>query len=398
MVVPWATACGARTELSAFNADAGPTPDSAVDAPVDAKPDSTPDAPVPTCTLAWEACKPVFGPLVVSGSDLGQSPDVAFTGTNLLVIYDAYAGNTLSAVSLDGKILWSEDVGGVQQPRLSWNPALGVGLAAVDSGLRWLGADGKPVGSFVATKIEGSSLYGDVCPTASGFTVFYGSNGYSTPPPLAFALLGPQPSATVEWKLLAQGAPRGAAEHTRGPEGLAQYAVSTAYQGAHGDLWEVKANEAPTLVSEFGAMLPLDGAGYSAGVAQKGGHFYLLWGGPDPKDYLWLQWVIDVTTGARQQINKSNNGSSGHMIMLGDEILIASPAIVDPEAVTVVPYDPVTGITKKMLTLANAPHTSHSPRMINTPRGFAVVWNEATGDANGLSALLESFDCCVMQH
>ena len=38
---------------------------------------------------------------------------------------------------------------------------------------------------------------------------------------------------------------------------------------------------------------------------------------------------------------------------------------------------------------------SSSPRLTNTPTGYAVVWTETDGTGDGLIPMLQIFECCV---
>lgn len=384
--------CGARSGL--VSGGGGDT--------TDAGTDDGDAGVIASCEVYWEACTARTDAIVVS-EGMGQAPDIAWDGHELLVVYDDAGANTLAHVSLDGVVAARVQLRGIQAPRVTWNPLLGAGVVVVDSGVQWLGRDGWPVGDYVPAALEGSQLAGDVSATADGFLLLTGAVAYGTPPSLYYAVLGAEPG-DVSFEGLAEGGPRAPAGHANGADGLARWAVSTAYYVDVGEVYRLDgALDPPERVVELAGALPLGGEGYGASIAERDGRLYVLYDGAPPPGGGWTEWILEVDPvagGVRTwQVDRSANGGAGELLAFGDVLVVASPAIHPQHVVSLGTFepdaDPPVGV---LLELASpAAFVSHSPRLTPTPTGLAVVWNESSDSTEGLSAMLQVFDCCARE-
>lgn len=95
----WLAACGARSGLSRLGEDT----DGAVEGPVASSDGGAPDTgtPVARCMPRWDLCRTTAGPLLVSGSELGQYPDPVWADEQLLVVYDGDAGGNMVSQPTD---------------------------------------------------------------------------------------------------------------------------------------------------------------------------------------------------------------------------------------------------------------------------------------------------------
>ena len=388
-------ACGARTGLSVAgdDADAG----DAVDASTNHDPDG---GVVESCEVWWGACSVRTEAFQIS-EDHGQSPDLAWDGRELLVVYDAQdGGNVLAHVRLDGTVRGRVALGGIQQPRVTWNPVLRSGLVVVDSGVQWLGNDGWPVGEYVRAPIDGWQLSGDVSATATGFLLLTGTNAYGAPPPLYYAVLGAAPME-LSFNLLAQGGPRAPAVHANGPDGLARWAASTTYYDAVGAVYRVGDQYYPPEVAyEIDDLLPLEGNGFVSAIAEHEGVIYLLYeGAPGSEPSPWTQWMLELHPegpARTWQIDRSPNGGAGDLLSFGDTLVIASPAIHPDHRVSLAAFRPDVDppIGNLWVVATDGFTVSHSARLTPTPTGLAVVWTEGREAFDGLVVMLEVLDCC----
>jgi len=348
--------------------------------------------PVPECVVAWGACAPKTPSFLVSADDLGQSPDVDWTGQHFLVVYDSFSSNHIAAVSTDGEVLWREAAGGLQSPRIAYHRGLGVGLMVADSGVRWLDGSGKPIGSFVDASMPGWQLAGDVSPTQDGFLVLSGAGAHSDPPPLYAAHLSADPSA-VNWTWVADGAPRSPPEHALGPDGLVAWAASNVWSSPTGELYEVNNAGDLSMSFDLGPIFPAGGEGDIIGLATYQNELFVLYSGT-PGVPAWSQWVLHVSSGESFRVDRSNNSFSGHLLAFADALLISSSAIHPFSQVSVGRYDTASGTVEPDFVLSTGGHVAHSARMTRWARGFAVVWSESSGDTDGNSAWMQIFECC----
>lgn len=384
-----AAGCGARTELLTVRAvlDAGSRRDGGDATTVQDA------AAAPACRVAWSACQPgrETTDVVVSGTESGQLPDIAWDGRELLIAYGSETGNKVVGVSLTGTVLWREPVGGTQWPRITWNAALNVGVVVMDSGVRWLDSAGRINGPFVSATVPGSQLYGAAIPTRRGFTVLSGTNAYAIAPELYVAAVGPTPGPRVDFLLATNGAPRSPPEFTTGADGLATYVVSTVWHSMRGDFFPV----APDGVIQ--PAIPLDmhlsPSSHVAGVAERNGIAFVL--SATTTSQLVLNTVTnDVVSDPLVLDFTAPRANSGHLARLGDDILVAGERSSHTPGVQVGVLDmTITGGIGARTVVGST--ESQSPRLTVTPRGVAIVWNEPDHATSGLAAHLTVLECCM---
>jgi len=397
--------CGARTGLvDDYNAaEAGPR-----DGGPPTDPDAEPDdggahptdggGPPSDCERrSWNSCVPLPEPVLVSGSDLGQAPDVVFTGEKLLVIYDSYAGGTVASITLDGQIDGLEPILGTQRPRIAWNRGLETGLVVMDSTLQWIDEFGRPIGEVQRMEHDGWQLNGDVAPVEGGFILLSGVGAHSEEPPLYWMHLGQEPEP-FDWMFLHEGGPRAPAEHCLGADGFLSRVVSATWSSDLGELYRYDGLGELTVERALDGTLPTAGFGFPGGLAELDGRVYLLWGGsPSGPPGIWSLTMVELDGESTTQwrIERSSRGSAGHLIVLGGELVIMSSAIHPSHQMSLTAFDPEHDEPMgDLVVLGGEGRTSHSPRMALTDEGLAAVWSEGTGDVDGNSTLLQVFDCC----
>ncbi len=379
------SACGARSELLFSGQDSTP-PDAVSDVMASDVP------PTMACTVAWPACRPVTEAINVSGTDLGQQPDVVWDGRELLVVYDGDRGNTVAGVTLDGTILWREEAGGIQAPRIAWNPVLHAGLVVMDSGVRWLDATGHVTGSFVRVEIPGSQLAGAAVPTAGGFLLLSGALSYSSPPPLFAAALGATPSTSVSLTRVAEAGPRSAPEFVVGADGLGTFAASSVWHSMVAELYRITPAGGVRDPVAFGSRLPA--SSHVVGAAERDGLVSVLTCS-SATSALTVTAVRDYIIGAPSTLDfTSPRSNGGHIVHIGNDLVVAGEQSSQSTGVQLAALrgGTSTGLGTPLIV---APTGSQSPRMTLTPRGVVVVWNQAIGQGSGLSALLRVYDCCT---
>jgi hypothetical protein len=385
-----AVGCGKRPGVGIWDPDGSVAgPDGSGDGTV-AAPDGSPP---PECVrIEWPECQPVGEPVQIT--DEGDMPDVAWTGNRFLVVTEKDWGNEVVALNADGMELFREDVDGIQFPRIAWNPVLQVGLVAVDSGLRWLDSNGRPTGDYVPANVQGYQLSGDLAATQGGFFLFNGTNIYGTPPPFDVAVLGPTPGPIV-WQRVADWGPRSPAEHVNGPDGRVRWVASTVWYLNIGELYRVD-QQGLVLDETLDGVLPQNGEGFVAGLAEYDDRVYMLYGAaPVDPDNVWTQWVIELWGDEfrRWRIDRSHNGSDGHLLTLGSTLLVASSSIHSSYRVSLATFNPYSTQNpiggEQDLYVLGGYGLSRSARMALSDVGFAVTWWEE-GSVN-----LQIFDCCL---
>jgi len=359
-----------------------------------------PDATVvPACTVAWSACQQKAPRTLVSGNENGQTPDVAWTGQQFLVVYSGITSAYMPfvdivAVDPDGQLLWREEVGGLQSPRVAYHRGLGTGLVVVDSGLRWLDGSGKPTGTYSSFPPLGWQFAGDVSPVEDGFLVVAGSLASMSAPSLVVAEVGPTPSEP-DFVEIDSEVPRGRPEHALGPDGLVTWLASKLLNKTAGELYAVSSSGELTKSVEFDALIPDDGKGELRGLAEYQNETYALYGGaPSSTNPDWSLWMFRLQSGVAQRIDESAYGNTGHLIALDDALIVSANALHAWGHVSVGRYDPATGAVDVAFVLGDSAHQGHSSRMTRWARGFAVVYSEVQDDI-ALSSYLEVYDCCV---
>jgi hypothetical protein len=222
-----------------------------------------------------------------------------------------------------------------------------------------------------------------------------GQNGGTAP--LEYALVG-QTAGAVQWHLPHEGTPREPPEHASDDAGVARWAVSTVIGQAVGEIYRVADDGTPAETTTIESLVP---AGMppsaAAGLASFRGRTIMLYATGDMYTSARL-WLIDVGSGQTWPIDiaESNGAREGHLLSLDDALLVVSPAI-DPESkLAVASFDPESGTLGSPHVLGDfASLVGEEPRMTRTARGFAVVWAHFGANAQRVSVLLQSFDCCT---
>ena len=385
--------CGARSDVGALSEhDAGGTLDASSPGPDASVPDAaSADAgspPIGSCVVGWSACHPIHSPIEIAPTR-SEGPDLAWSGHELLVVYDVSPGVRVAAVTLDGAIAWTDDVGGVQDARIAYDVEAGAGMVVSDSAVRWLGADGRPVGELVRLPFMGWQLGGDVAETGSGFVVTGGAIAYAGEAPgLYYDRFGRAPGG-FSLGLIEETGPRAKPEHDHGDDGRATVIASTTWDGTLGELYVAGDGGPPEPFAPIG-----DDAGQVIGVAAIGDDLFLL----RSREGWTLTLEHRTSDGALVQsfvVGTSGRGASGHLLRLGSDLIVAGQPIGDADAVTVAGLRPgreeLVVVPMRVATRS----VSHSARLARIPYGFAVAWNQTDDTTIGLVAVVQLFECCL---
>lgn len=290
--------------------------------------------------------------------------------------------------TLDGVERFRAPLSGTQAPRVAWNPRTHTGLVFMDSLVRWLDADGRPSEASIRPGL-GFQTKGDVAAVGDGFVVMIGANSYSSPPPLYAARMPPRPVDAIEFEVVADGGPRAVPEHATDAAGFATFAVSLLWGSGSGEVWRLDVPDAPALEAE----LSVPGALDILGVVQRDGTRLALHGnGSTGGDH----YLTDIDAGETALVTQVPSGLTGHLELLGGAIVGAfrDGTGGTPEPIVVAELALEGEVVRGMIPLSERGRLAHSPRLARTPRGLAIVWSEATGDTDGMSARLAVLDCC----
>ena len=367
-------ACGSKSALESGGEPSRPNPS----LPADAAP------PVSGCEQDCGSCTPV-GP-VIAIAERGQRPDVAFGAGMLLVAHDDPEGNALVAVSLAGERLWSERLGGTQRPRIAYDRTAGAGLVAFDSGVRWLGADGRPVGEPQRLEV-GYMAAPDVAAVEGGFTLVIGAFTFAEPPPLYFARVGTTPGP-IDLVEIAPIGPWHGGEHAVDEWGRATLGAVSSWEGPAGFLFDLTTGRPPEGI----ALLELT-SGPVLGMARgREGEVLLLRNG---RSGLKLQrQVVGEGRGVDTWLGMDPRGQDGHLVALGERsVALVTSSLSPSDGVTLGCVDPRSAMSVSGATeLAERP--TLSVRATATPEGLAVVWTEQN-DAGEPAPRMRLLDCCI---
>ena len=351
-----------------------------------------------TCELRFDACRRVGEPVRVSGTSIGQSPDLAWDGHEALVTFDAPGhGVELAAVDLDGRILWMEALPGTNA-RVAWNPRARAGLVVTSDTIAWLGSDGKPVRRTNAPHVVNVTFDGSPFATEAGFLVASGvaSHASSAPPiPFSVAVVG-APADTIAWKRVdddgIQSPPVG------GPTGAVEWIVTRARK-ATARLFPVSP------AGDLGAPIKLTNPPGMRAVAVVGERHEPVVLFADEAEALWSVAVHGGSAAAPEKVGvTSRRSATAAVLRLGDRLLLGADKIGDSPGVALAPYDAATS-PHIGAPLAIGPDKSQHLRVVPTDRGFVAVWNIADEGAplvtlmnhapvHGLSTMLAVYGCC----
>jgi hypothetical protein len=276
----------------------------------------------------------------------------------------------------------------VQQARIAYDVEACAGMVVADSAVRWLGADGRPVGELARLPFMEWQLGGDIAETASGFVLASGAIAHGEDPPGFFYDRFGRAPGGIALALVDAVGPRAIAEHDTDEDGRATLIASTTWDGTAGELYDA---------GDVGPPLRVDGIGnangHVVGVAALGDDVFLLrsregW-------TLTLEQRSADGTMRAFLLGESPRGSTGHLMRLGDGLVVASNAITPDDRVTVAGLrpdrDPILSVPMPVATRAH----SHSPRLTPIPFGFALGWSETDDPATGLYSMVQLFECCL---
>ena len=384
------TACGARSDLDASSRTRGGSQTG------DRQPDDG-DRPLPPppprCDdVAYSACTAWPAPVVVSRFEDGRSlfPDVAWFDGVHVVTYGTLHGDSVRAATLDanGTVLWNEGVGEPGEARIAFHPGFATGVVSTEHGVRWLGADGVPRGTFMLTEpsgISSDSVNHDVFGTPDGFgTVVAPTSDPGNVSEGVFGLMPPT-EGSITWLSYRDDNVGPALEHATGADGLVHRLVVEdsaeaifVYDWAQGPAGPV-------------ALYPLNGATtFNDGFVTDGTTSFVQRANQNVMTFLQLSEGGETIV---HSLSLDTSETAGpHVERLGTanglrEIVVADVRIAEGW-MSVAHFDPIR--SEIIAPLIIGP-TGRNPRMSRTSRGLAVTWvDAATGEV-----LLNALDCCV---
>lgn len=345
----------------------------------------------------WSECRRIGEPVRVSETKIGQSPDVAWDGTEALVAYETPSeGSHLVAVDAAGRILWTELVAGMT-PHIAWNPRSRSGLLVTNQTIAWLGRDGKPAHRTNAPRTTNVGFHYAVAAMGEGFIVASGVGSHaSNAPPVAFSIatIG-APSDTIDWKRMDDDGLRHAPAIAT-PD-AATWIVSQPFKTA-AQLFSIRDIGARPLV--------LPGASTLRAVAigeERKEPFVVL-----ADDTTHALSVTSVRSGSPTPPAdlgvRSTRSGSAVVLHVGGRLVIGADKIGDSPGVALAPLDlaPTPSVGAP---LAIGPEASQHLHAVANDRGFVATWNIADEAApmvtlvshapiHGLSAMLAIYACC----
>jgi hypothetical protein len=344
--------------------------------------------PPPACDRArFDACTTLEEPIRLTGPDeRGQDPDLVWTGSELLVVFwhttGAGADGKLTALDLDGRVLFTDVVPAVNGVRIAWNPRIERGLVLGSWSAQWLGADRRPFGERYRVVPEAANS--SVAPTEHGFLLASGRN--SATGELMVSTAGTEP-AELRWRTVAGPGQRFSSSMALDAFGRAQWLWS------HRELFRVLPD------GELGELFPVSPAHDDHEI---------------PHDVVTLRDRVIATrhSGHRSAVEvlSFEDGREAHrrlvlermgspnsaLLRLGDEVLLFSSSLSRDYTMAAAPLDIDTlELGPDVLQVGDeGPAVSHSARAAIIPGGFAVVWSQGDGGV-GLHTRLQIADCCV---
>jgi len=381
--------------------DAGSTLDAlrqdgqGADGQTDARP---PDGGPSPCKPTYGACRisfPSKQPVLFGGPD-SQDPDVAYGNDQILVTYQDYNPNVSSAalVGFDrmGNQLFAENhIGGINNPSIAWNRALGVGAIAADSGVRWLDSTGHPVGDFIDVPVFGNQAAPTISPTADGFVVVAPVNGYEegSRPITGFTFLGPTPQ-TFSWqKLTDDDEPWNVFACAEDANGMAQWFASNQWFGGNAGLWSTGAS---SLTHVADLTVPAEPSSMTSLVIYQG-KVYGLW--VYRGQSLQGPWLVQMEPPVVWDLNLGYVWGAS-LTVVGDDLVFVGEGWHGDGGLAMARLD----LERDDSPLVDIKHLVQGPgidswrvRTCTTPdHGFAVVWGGGNTDVR-----LLHLDCCLVE-
>ena len=347
----------------------------------DAGPPVRRDAGPPrACPISVGWCRPIHDAPVALFDEQSQSPDLVWGPDRLLFAFWAPdSGPRLFHLDLEGVILERIAIGrGFNQIRVTWDPDAAMGLYSLESGLFWLGPDGRLGGrEWLSPDPRFRSLSYDVGVIDEGFVVAAARRGAPT-------LLGIARGEELAWS----EAP--AAVEAVISDGWSEAPLVLAGPRLHrveGDEWvEV-------------ATLDVDPTAQPIDVLQRRGLIYTLHrlAGVDTL----RRWRPDGELVAEQAIGAPTGSGSTRLGLLSGQLFVVSTQL-EPDA-------PIVGRVVDESSLALGPEVlravdgvpgrfnRHSIAMAETPRGLAVAWTEGEVGSGNMRPLLRMYECCISE-
>lgn len=369
--------CGARTDVVA------PT-----EPPADA-------SAAPGCVPVWGTCEAASEPVSLGRS---QHPSVAWSGTHSLVAHQtAGVGVRLMAVSEDGAVLWDDlitDERSAEHTSIAYNAVTETGLVGSDTGVQWLGDDGRPVGGYRSTEALGDVGVANPFPTSSGFLLTFGGDGAAhgdAAQGLLVAGLGAE-AGRIEAERIAPDGSRGSPAAALDDNGLTTSVVSRAVWGdGRTDVLRLdvggRVAEAVTVIESEPADRPLHMFG-PVGIAQRAATVWVVVVEGRHIDETHPTHVVRIDADGTLTDVPVPWLLDPAISRLGDAFFIAHD--YPDGAVRVSPFDPECP-ARLGPALQLDERTSHSAHLARTPGGFVAVWS-ALSDS-GLETMVQYLEC-----
>jgi len=328
-----------------------------------------------SCRVAWTATAPGVG-------DGRADPDVAWTANTAAVVYREDEASHLVRFTAEGELFATESLGDLGEARLAAHPDHGA-LAAGNLGLRWLDAEGRPLGDPLAYRPQGREAAGvDVAATPAGYLLFAVPGRSSDGPPIA-ARLGPEPGEPV-FEEFATGDPLIPYEHAEDAAGFGTYVGVEI--GVETGLFPtaVRLGDGPGTIVGSGA--PRSATTFLDGMVAVGS------GGAERIFFYYQSFFPTlVEVGGTGEIFELDpimgTGNNGHVSALGDEVVVF---VTDPSgAVQGVGWRPGSEPGTPLQLAAPDDRRTREIRSAPWPRGLLAAW-ECT---DGVCAA--AIECCT---
>lgn len=342
-----------------------------------------------TCP-AWPACTRITGPVDVSAKDTAYGPEVAWTGSELLVLYRAPASSDLNAplvhvlatVGPEGGVRRRERIVGSRWAKIAWSPAAGAGLVVSDVGLTWLTREGRAMPA-VAPVPDGLSAAMPV-EASDGFVVLAALEGGAV-----IGRVGTTPGA-VTWRVAGEPGRRAAILSARAASGGGTRMAASRAGGAV-DVLRLAPDGAVASPLRASASSSLPPSAALLALAGQGESLLAVYAEPPAHD-LTLMTLAPEASAPRRLDARALRSDVADLVRVGSTLVLGTDQIGAGAGVAAAALD-AAGALGPPVQIGEP--GSEGLRFTATPRGFAAVWTRpASGPARGASAMLAVYDCC----
>ena len=362
--------------------------------------------------LDWDSCVEIGTPrtLVVDG----DIPSLVWTGKVFILGYQQRDINLSVVPPLPPLAMVFDGDGnlpaattptlGMNGLTLAYHPVLDRAVGISDGGAVWFDGDGVLLGTEPAS--GGTIFSGDLSLIEDGFLAVTGN--FDSPARAYYAHIGAtQEPLQFNTLLSRDGFGQFAIAHDVSPNGLAKKVSVSNFYTPEKLLYDIPPTGVPELVADVSARVPTSNNGFFLSHFAAKDRLFGLYGGtlPDPSD-TWAMWLVDLSTPTAPtwRIDRAPNGPEAAVLMLGSDLVIASPTVHPDFRMSLARLSPGSDQpVGKLTVIARINKFSRSSSVTQTPRGFAIVWVEMDNWAPGTQIAdlpkteirFSQFDCCA---